>query len=52
MDVNGRDGLLYRARQLNVEIALHVGRQTGLHADFGCAHVRSFLNAAQNFFHR
>src|SRR5262249_53421802 len=48
MDVNIWKILFHGSGELDVEVAVHVGRQAGLNADFGCAHCRSFSDSSQN----
>ena len=43
------EGFLDGAGQVDIEAAVHFGRQTGLHTDFGCAHFNRFLGASNDF---
>src|SRR5690348_614318 len=52
MDVNIWKALFHSSRELDVEVSIHIGRQSGLNADFGCAHFRGFADASKNLIHR
>ena len=52
MDVDIRKILFHGSGEIDVEVAVEVGRQAGLHANFGCAHLHRFLNPAKDFLDR
>src|SRR5262245_16861295 len=48
MDVNIWEVLFHGSREFDVEVAVHIGRQAGLNADFGRTHFRGFADASKN----
>src|SRR5438034_7068848 len=46
-----RYGALNGARQIDIKLTLHIGRQTGLHTDLSCPQINRLLNAAYDLFH-